>query len=283
MGEAPVCVSAGVDWITGVATEPLSALALAAVGHDLFYFEEQRGNIKKGWGMSGFSGFKCGSCELGFRGNEVIVRLMSDLAQNCWRSVYQHSDSVTRIDLQYTLDHKKKVQPMIWKLYRQANRKSAERKNGPQNRITIGNDGGATLYCGSRWSNVFGRIYAKGPQSKDPYFETCARYETQWQRKLGNLVARKIATERVPADAALGSSATFFRNRIANFPRHTAIVRNYSCSRSSSTLQKRLEWLYTHVNPSVKLLVQHGQLKEALRALGLDEYVSINYKKVGRR
>jgi len=271
-----VCVSAGVDWITGVANDDISALKLAAIGHDLFYFETQRGNLKKGWGMAGFSGFKCGEVELGFRNHEVIVRLMSDVAQNCWRGVYEASDSITRIDLQYTIDIKREVQPTILKLYQQANEKSLERKRGPTNRVTFGNDGGATLYCGVRQSDVFGRIYAKGPQSKDSYYETCMRLEVQFQRKLAQIVSRAVAKSTDIARTAIESSDAFFSKRIRNFSPHTAGVVNYSCSRKTSNLQQRLKWLCESVKPSVKLLIDHNELAATIEALGLTDYVSVN-------
>lgn len=250
-------------------------MALGALGQELMQSEVERGSIKKGWGMSGFSGFKAGECEVGFRGEECMVRLMSDLAKNCWRSIYQTADHVTRIDLQYTLDHKSVAQPLIYKYYKQANRMSARRANGPKNNIVLGNDGGATLYCGTRWSNVFGRIYAKGPQSKDPLFETCIRYEVQYQRKLARLVARKVAGSQDPAVVAIASSDTFFGKRIQNFPKRTSSVINYCCSRKRSNLQQRLIWFSTNVKPSVQLLVSRGLLQETVDALGLSEYVCL--------
>lgn len=276
LANEPICVSSGVDWITGVATEEDSALKLAALGHDLFWFEHERGAIKRGWGMAGFTGFKAGECELGFRGKEVIVRLMSGLAQNCWRSVYQAADSVTRIDLQYTLDHKSPVQPIIEKFYEAANESASALGGKRINRIIRGNDGGATLYCGARQSDCFGRIYAKGPQMKDKFFETCIRYEVQYQKRLAKLVSRKLAQTSNIDSLVCASTDTFFTKRIRNFPKRTRLIVNYSCSRKRTDLEQRLEWLANHVKPSVQMLRERGRLGELLDALGLTNYVTIN-------
>ena len=221
--------------------------------------------------MSGFSGFKVGEIEYATRGDEFMVRLMSDTAQRSWRSVFELGSSVTRLDLQVTVDMGRDCQPLVWDYYKRANTKSLERKRGPRNRVILGNDGGATLYCGERTSNRFGRCYAKGPQSKLAQFQTALRFELQLNGRLSKIVSSRLAAAKNERLFALERTATFFTSRIGHVPIRTSSVIKDTCSRKRSDVRKKLEWLLASVNPSVQELLKLGYRLEVLKALGLDD------------
>ena len=233
------------------------------------------GAIKRGWGMAGFSGWKVGECEFGQREDEFIVRLMSDTAANCWRKVYQLADSITRIDLQVTIDMHVDCAPLVWKYYHAANRESEKCKRGPLNRVILGNDGGATLYCGQRTSQRFGRCYAKGPQSKMSYYQTCLRFEVQYNGRMAKLVAHKIAAARSERAFAFERSSSFFRTRIGSFPVRIATIHKDTCPRKRTDVERKLEWLRDSVGPSIRLLRDLGYDKEVYAALGLQGPVGL--------
>lgn len=221
--------------------------------------------------MSGFSGFKVGDIEFATRGDEFMVRLMSGAAQRSWREVYELGSSVTRLDLQVTVEMHRDCQQLVWDYYRRANRKSLEKKRGPRNRVILGNDGGATLYCGERSSNRFGRCYAKGPQSKLAQFQTALRFELQLNGKLAKIVSTRLYSSKDERQFALDRSVSFFESRIGRVPIRTSMFINDSCSRKRSDVRQKLNWLATSVNPSVQLLIKLGYREEVLRALGLDK------------
>lgn len=242
-------------------------LSLYASG--MVSYQKQLGNLEKTWGMSGFSGFRCGEVEYGVRGDEFMVRLMSDAARQSWRRFYELCDSVTRIDVQTTIDMKQDCQELVWKYYQRANRKSAKLKRGPKNRVILGSDGGATLYCGERTSTRFGRVYAKGPQTKLEVFETTLRFEIQYNGRLAKLVARKLYDSRPDFSQSIGRCCEFFDSRIGNIPLRTALVINDSCSRKRSDVARKLHWLSEAVRPSVQMLIDLGLADEVVKALGL--------------
>ena len=221
--------------------------------------------------MSGFTGFKVGEIEYAMRGDEFMVRLMSDTAQRAWREVYELGASVTRLDLQVTVEMNRDCQSLVWEYYRRANKKSLEKKRGPRNRVILGNDGGATLYCGERSSSRFGRCYAKGPQSKIDYYKTALRFELQLNGKLSKIVATRLAAAKRPDVFAVERTVSFFRTRIGHVPVRIESIINDSCSRKRSDVRKKLEWLKASVNPSVQELIKIGYHLEVLKALGLDD------------
>lgn len=235
----------------------------------IIHYQKMLGSIEKGWGMAGFSGFKVGEVEYGHRDDEFIVRLMSDCASHSWRKCYELADSITRLDVQVTVEMGQPCAPLVWKYYHKANALSEKKKRGPRNRVILGNDGGATLYCGERTSQRFGRCYAKGPQTKMSYYETALRFEVQYNGRLAKLVARRLYDAKHPADFCFDRSSGFFRDRIGFFPVRTAFIGKDTCPRKRSDVRKKLDWLHDAVRPSVQMLLELGHVREVYDALGL--------------
>lgn len=229
----------------------------------------QVGAIKRAWGLSGFSGFHAGEVEIGQRGHECIVRLMSSTAQRSWRRIYELGDTATRIDVQVTVDMGQDCQRFVWDYYKRASAMSAKRTGGPSVNVILGNDGGATVYCGARTSNRFGRVYAKGPQSGMDQFKNCLRFEVQYNSRLAKSVARSLAHTSSEADWCVARSVRFFEERIGRIPIRTAKIINDSCSRKRTDIERKLIWLRESVNSSVALLCERGLTLEVLDALGL--------------
>lgn len=265
----PVIVSSGVDWLTVTTPEPVSSAQLAMHIGGIVAHQRSMGGLTRGWGMSGFSGYRVGEIEFGTRGDEMMVRVMSGTAQRSWRRIYELAGSVTRLDLQVTVDMGHDCQQLVWDYYRRANIKSLEKKRGPRNRVILGNDGGATLYCGDRTSTRFGRCYAKGPQTKLEAFKTCLRFEVQYNGKLAKVVSSKLYKAKVEPAFALERSVQFFQERIGRLPIRTGAVIKDTCSRTRSNVRRKLDWFREGVKPSVQNLIELGYRLEVLRALGL--------------
>lgn len=269
------------DWLTVTTPEPVSSAILALHIAGIVDHQKQLGALEHAWGMSGFSGFRVGEIEFGRRGDEFMVRLMSETAGRSWREIYDLGQSVTRLDLQVTVEMNRDCQPIVWEYYRRANQKSLEKKRGPSNRVILGNDGGATLYCGERTSTRFGRCYAKGPQSKLPQFKTALRFELQLNGKLAKLVSSRLYKAKDERAFAFERSVSFFTSRIGRLPIRTSMLINDSCSRKRSDVRQKLDWLRNSVNPSVQLLSKMGYRLEVLRALGLDDGLEGPQREVG--
>ena len=264
-------VSRGVDYITGVCHEAEQAIFLAPWFKKLYGWEMAGGGVERPWGMSGFSGFKMGQMEFGSFNDMSIVRLESECAKLNWFKVYQAADTITRLDLQLTFNIGFEPHQLIWELFKQAAAHSAKLKRGPKCEVILGADGGATLYCGKRTSNVFGRVYARGPKTKLPEDEHNLRYEVQFNKRLAGLVARRLRAAKDQGDFCDAQVSKFFRSRGLSLEVETRFIPNNCLSRQRSDCDKRLQWLQKAVKPSCTMLRERGKLEELLDALGLRE------------
>lgn len=267
-------VGLGVDWITGSTSDAIATGRLATWTKNVYRSELKLGGIEKGFGLAGFTGFRVGQLEFGVRDDEGLVRLMSECAKFFWRDVYRLADNLTRLDLQLTYDIGCDPQPLIWNLFAHANKTSAQRKRGPKNDVVLGSDGGATLYCGKRTSNVFGRIYARGPKTKLPADKHLLRFEVQFNKRLAMLVARSIASDRSGSRRIIEQVVEFFRIRTGLVVDQAEDVPNNCLSRSRSDCDKKLLWLSRSVRQSCVTLAERGLLGEVISALGLETFVS---------
>ena len=242
----------------------------------IYLNEVKLGNVERAWGCAGFTGFKCGGIEYGFRDDEVMVRLMSETAAEQWSKVYVWADHVTRLDLQLTYDVGCNPQRIVFKLYRKALQYSLKKHRRLRNDVILGNDGGATVYYGTRQSTFFGRIYARGPKTKHPDDAHHLRFELQINKRLAHRVAKELAFRKESERYLSAQVVQFFRNRGLTIPIAALSVVDNSLARSRSDCDKRLLWLRRSVYPSCEMLIEKGRLGELVKALGLVDHVSIN-------
>lgn len=244
-------------------------MKLHAVGSALFRTEADFGNKVKPWGMAGFSGWRCGSVQVGTRDQEVCVRLSSDAAARSWRQVVQHCQNVSRFDVQATVQVAGSVARLIDKYKRAARRNSTKFGDKRRVRWVQEHHGGYTLYLGNRQSNVFGRIYDKYAESKMDHYKNCVRAEAQFQYKLARIIAHGLYSLPSPMPRMASHLTQFFHGRDVDLELPFTDAATYCCSRQRSDVAKTLAWLQTSVRPSIMMLVALGHGEDMFRALGL--------------
>jgi DNA relaxase NicK len=257
------------DYITGTTKERDLSLRLYDFGSALMSRQCDLGNRKVPWGMKAFSGYQCGSVQLGTRGEECMVRLSSDSASLYWKDVVQHSQNVSRIDLQSTVRVQTDVARRIDSYRRAAQRDADKTAVGKVVRWIQEYHGGYTLYLGDRKSNVFGRIYDKHKDTPIDEYQSCVRFEAQFQKKLALFVASQLARQDSQISAMSSYLTQFFASRgiVLELPQESTAT--YSCPRIRSDFDKNLIWLAAAVKPCILRLIAAGRGEETLRALGL--------------
>lgn len=218
--------------------------------------------------MSGYNGFKCGEVQVAKRDDSCLLRISSLTAWHNWQKAIQLADNVSRIDLQMTYEYSDGARNPIRKAHAAALRHSKRFKRGPSVTLITGSDGGDTLYLGKRQSDVMGRMYAKGIESKDSYWTNCVRYEVEYKGNLAKLVAKSLVVEPRPISRIHGSVGSFFAKRGVSLPvvSGTLVYRQPRCR---TDLDERLRWLEKACKPSVALALRCGREVELLRALGV--------------
>jgi hypothetical protein len=266
-----VLITIGVDYLTATAIEPRGWEPMHAAATTLFRTQADEGNEPKPWGMSGFKGWRCGSVEVGKRDDETIVRLSSDSAYRAWRTVVQHANNISRIDLQATVLPSVGPTRTIDRHRRQATRDAKKTENHKVVRWIQDNRDGYTLYLGQRSSICFGRIYDKYAHSKLDQYKGCVRYEVQYHNKLALRIASALNSDYQTIPRIAGYIQQFFHGRAIDLVIQSDAWATYSCSRPRSDAEKNLSWLRNAVRPTVLRLIALDRGDEVLRALGLVE------------
>lgn len=264
-------VSLDCDYLTALSAEGRSKSPLHRLSTEMFRTQRDRGNDVRSWGMSGFSGWKCGDLELGVREDLFMVRMYSDAAAMNWRQILPLADKVTRIDLQATVRVDGSVGERLDTDRVAAIESSQGKKPKPIVQRIDDNRGGYTLYLGARTSNVFGREYNKFAKTKLDHYRSCLRYEVQFNSRLAGRVSNHLLSLASPKEAIAGYISRFFESRGVEPRLPYSTPATYCCSRQRTDSDRKLEWLRSSVRPSVLSLIARGRGAEALAALGLVE------------
>jgi hypothetical protein len=267
-------VSMGVDWITCVGSTEPQLPNMLSMASELLRIRLWEGFERRGWGMAGFTGFQSRGIQFGIRNKEAIVRLSGDLAATNWRKLYEVSDSVTRVDFQCTTTTGESPERRIARAYAAARRHCRGKKKAPAVTRINCTTGGSTVYLGKRQSMIYGRIYDKHAESKDPRYQNCVRHEIELKDRMARSELAHVVRCKHEPDAIAGKLLAFFRNR------GVTLELGYECGSFTkapvlaATHQRSLQWLAVQCRPTVQRLAAAGYLSEVAEALGLSAFVS---------
>lgn len=262
-------LSSGIDWITVTSTTRKSCVSMADKAAQLVKYEVQSGNIRKPWGMSGFTGWKAGSIQFGKRDDELMVRLGSKLAHDNWRYFYALADNCSRIDIECTTRTDADACRRVRWHWKEATRYQQQRARQAFVGHYSGNDKSETLYLGRRISDVFGRIYDKGRQSGLDHYQNSVRYEIELKGNRARQTAIELFEEESESLAVSMRVAGFLRKRGVVLPRRWASYYHSGSARPACDRDRLLAWLSKTIRPSAIALASSGGIQEVLDALGL--------------
>jgi len=265
--------SIGVDWITCVGKEENSVRSMLSLGSELVTWRMRTGFVRKGWGMSGFSGFSSEGVQYGIRNKESIVRLSGTLAHSHWRKLYEMADSVSRCDFECTTATGRRPDERISRAFAAARRNTRGKKKSPAVTHIRNHGGGSTLYLGKRQSMMYGRIYNKEVESSDPNFRNCVRHEIELKGRLCSLTVARLARSSTPQDDIRGYLSQFFERR-GVAPEFSRNKLNFiKVPHTVDDHRRSLRWLRTQCGPTVQRLVAAGMGRQILDVLQLDQLV----------
>lgn len=271
-------LDSAVDWLTVTAKRGATADSLIALGDGLLHESITQGNRLFLFKSMGYHGRKAGGVSVGRRHDGGILTLSSGAAALSAEPLLGGAYHVTRLDLQTTVfdESQNASRGEIAYHLMQDRPKTAGRPLSAS--LRLNSSGGQTLYLGSSKSDVLGRLYDKGVESKAAEAGACWRYEVQYRRRPAEATARALG-ESENLHGAIASLVTdFFSHRGVVVPDaerspavHTLQYENLYFSKREADSDRSLRWLNTFVASTVKRLVDLGQRKAVMRALGLDE------------
>ena len=271
----PVLKSAGVDYITATTGERKANEWIQNFGQQLLNQERLAGNDICSFWLQNFSGLTCGSVQLAKSNERVMIRLSSQLAALHWQEVAEVASNISRLDIQSTVQFGQNERSLASKLEKRALKYCREHDSRLRVELRRNNKTGQTLYCGSRFSDRFVRIYDKGMESKLPELRDHWRGEIELHRSRAKLTAHQMLQSKAPnvwASQAVSQhlkklgiawpSALHVSQTVAQLPKP---------ERNQSRDGRRLQWLRYQVRPTVARLSHSYSRVELLDVLGLLE------------
>jgi len=270
--------SIGVDWLTASCKDASLRGPLEDFMNERLYEERQRGNDVKPWRLMQFEGLAAGPVGYGLSDEMSIVRLSREAARDHWREVLGLTTGCSRIDLQTTISEVPDCQQLIADHEREALTHVASWSKPPEVTLRKSNRTGLTLYLNRRVSDRFARIYDKGVESKEAAWDSCLRYEVQFNNEAGKLMAATLLNDSSQDAGISGRVYRFFLERGCVLPWQPEAMRyNVSVPRSRSDAGRRLRWLAAQVRPSIERLIADGRIQEVYEALGLPANVQLDH------
>ena len=266
-------LEAGCDWLTLVVLHEDNAYDLIVQDwFDIIRAERVRTGLIEDSGKLGYVGLQAGSAFWGRRHDGDMLIISGGEANAYLQQATALSPRIRRADWQVTYVVE---QPELWPVHqarKQADEANALLPAGRQRKIHTHSDNreGYTLYVGSRQSDEFCRLYHKRAQAPERYPEGSWRWEVQFNGdKAGASVTAFLEASRTPEGYAMDLLRDWFRRRGIDTPWDSTseIDSRFTDVLPATPLVDKLNWLYTQVGPSARLLSDQGHTAEVMRVL----------------
>lgn len=203
-------IEARVDWITATAKKEMHVDQFSDVGTRLLEAGKKVGGTTREANFQGYQGYASSGVFFGWRSDGAVIRASGNVAGQQWQSIAAAADNVSRFDLAVTSRSDVEVDGLAQSYYRRL--PSDPKTNGRPIEYTLiqRKRGGDTLYCGSRASEKFGRIYDKHRESGGKYPPNSWRFEVEYKADTAKNVSARLATADVSELAIAGAVARRF-------------------------------------------------------------------------
>lgn len=266
-------LDAGVDWLTLTSTKESTDHELTLnAWYEQFQLLRRRTGIMEDAAMMGYQGIKTEGMFVGTRWDGAMCRISGKTARELFLEIPPGSSNITRLDVQVTIhDIDGKIHPPRLAAI-QAEAANSALPTSRQRNIEEHKDNkqGYTTYIGSRQSTSFARVYHKSAQDPDAYGPNVYRYEVQFNKDTASHILKALYAHQEDLEgAAIAIVWDWFERRgvIPVFRRSGQVVTIGRDTIALTDLDKKLQWLYTQVRPTVTMLIEQGQAEEVLCAL----------------
>ncbi len=215
------------------------------------------------------SGFYWGKSKDGL----YFVQMSGSASEYCWVRIAPAASKVTRLDLAVTISFQEPYKGLAADHYEKAG-KGVNR----QRKYTIyqNSKGGQTLYVGSSKSEMMGRVYDRAKEADVEHGYTW-RYEVQIRKPKCHHLALSLLQawidDKPVKREIVGYVWRWFKTRgiSPQFQGNPTNLDDVCVELKAETARRKLHWLSTQVQPTVKRLVDVGLYDEVVKALGLDK------------
>lgn len=235
--------------------------------------EQQNGNAVKQSAVLGYNGALVGQVFVGSREDGTICRSSGAAAARVFAALYHPFCRVSRLDLQTTIWTAERAFSIGPEAYRRATEWNRHASGAIKRKVyeMHGNDGGYTLYVGSRTSNSFLRLYDKNAQSKDERYTNAWRYEVQIQGTSAAPVAESLTRSKGTIAGTIAATVRKYCIERGVIPAYSADMEAIvvpSQEIPKTDVARMLMWLEKQVLPTVDRLRKMGYTADVAQLFG---------------
>lgn len=265
-------IGTGIDWLTCTTDKDEIGGAWYS------YVVGTAGGDVEPWRNRWYNGVKADNLRWGYRERQGYIFISTgDTVASVWRFVVPAAKSVSRVDLQVTVELEEPVVQLAQEYY------LSLPGDGRRNYTLMQNKkGGSTLYVGSRKSPGYGRLYDKGVESGAREPGSLWRYEVENKHPRSTPLAMALLSKTANEKDDVGTYNSLASAIIPHvwdwfdgkgvrplFSQNGDDELVIEIGRKVTTDEKRLEWLRTQVAPTVSYFIKKNALSELVDALGL--------------
>lgn len=233
------------------------------------YTEEEHQGRKPHWRwIMGYYGQVGEHCFVGKGEQGAMVQASGSLANHLFYPLSRTGGRASRIDLQMTVVPPTDPNDYLNSAYIYACAKEHTRGRPSMVQFNDTNYGARMVSIGSRQSEVYGRIYDKGKESKEPLYSGMVRLEIEVKGKQAPDLQRFLMEDRMLTFHAKHITQQWFKQRgVPMFWEDDTPGEMPPAVRRTKTDETKLAWLSTQVAPTLKKLCENGKALECAAAL----------------
>lgn len=230
--------------------------------------EERAGRRAHVRGMLGYYGQVGQHFFVGRNESGCMVQVSGVLAHQLFRALSHSGGRASRVDVQVSKFVSESPDAYLHRAFVYAEAASKKVGHPPSIELRDSNSGAKMLTIGSRESELYGRVYDKGKESKDANWDGYVRWEVEVKGKQAADLHRWLLDDYTRVHTVLPIVANFFKARglpidwdgwaDATLPPPPA---------RTKTDESRIAWLSTQVGPTIRELVKKGKALEVAQAL----------------
>ena len=230
--------------------------------------EEHAGRRTRTSSLLGYFGTKGEHYFIGKGEQGSMVQASGALAWSLWRTLGARANHCTRMDLQVTWPIDGEAGTYVRDQYEVA-QMAPHREGRPHAlQLTDTPEGAKMLTIGSRSSELYGRIYDKGRESKLPEYQNWVRWEVEVKGDQANDLDKWLRRDKMEIPHTRAIVCDYFTKRgVAPFWETYEAMFVEPPVKRARTDDTKIAWLASQVGPTIKTLREHGKLPQAIRAL----------------
>lgn len=230
--------------------------------------EERAGRRRHDRWILGYWGQVGEHCFVGKNEGGCMVQVSSSLADSLFRPLSRAGGRCSRVDIQITATPPEGPDEYLHEAF-EALRASEKLRGRPQIVQMVDTNYGAKMVTvGSRQSQVYGRIYDKGKESKQKEWEGMVRHELEVKEETARDLHAWLVEDALRVHTIKAIVGNYFEKRgCPMFWDEYEEKQMPPGVKRTRTDDTKLAWLATQVSPTLKRLLENGKSLEAARAL----------------